>query len=322
MLDEWQESTGSTDEDGLIAHLAELVDAPAAQVLRGIGDDAALLAPDLVWTVDTQIEGVHFRRDWASPGDVGWKALAVNLSDLAAMGAEPVAALVSVVLGPEGDAGLGGIYAGLGACARTYGCPIAGGDVARGHGLALTITVLGRVPSPPPGRDGARPGDVVAVTGTLGGAAAGIAVLADPSLAGVTGAAAAVARQRRPHPRLDDGRALARVAHAMMDLSDGIATDARRIARRSGACLRIDLDALPVDDAVRAVAAARGAAPGALAAGGGEDYELLVVLDPADVSTAGVPLTVVGAVEDGPAEVVLTGEGADGAVAGWDHVRR
>ncbi len=320
-MDGWQDAVGAPDEDALIAHLAELVDAPAPGVIRGIGDDAALLAPDLVWTVDTQIEDVHFRRDWAAPEDVGWKALAVNLSDLAAMGATPVAALVSVVLGPDGDTGLGGVYAGLGACARTYGCPIAGGDVARGHGLALTVTVLGRAAAPP-GRDGARPGDVVAVTGALGAAAAGLAVLADPALADLDGAEAAVARHRRPHPRLDDGRALARVAHAMMDLSDGIATDARRIARRSGARLRIDLDALPVDAAVRGVAAAHGVAPGVLAASGGEDYELLVVLDPAEVATCGVPLTVVGVVEDGPADVVLTGVGADGDVAGWDHLRR
>jgi thiamine-monophosphate kinase len=322
MADEpgWGEGAAHPDEDALIAHLAALVDGPAAGVLRGIGDDAALLAPDLVWTVDTQVEGSHFRRDWSSPADVGWKALAVGLSDLAAMGAQPLAALVSAIV-PDGDASdLEPVYAGLGACARTYGCPVAGGDVASGPGLALSVGVLGRVATAPPGRDGARPGDVIAVTGTLGEAAAGLAALRDPDLAALAGVDGCRARLRRPHPRLGEGAALAAVAHALMDASDGLARDLPRIARRSGVALAVDLDALPVHDPVRAVAERLGTAPGAFAATGGEDYELIAVLDPGQVAGCGVPLTVIGEVVDGPAEVRWRGAGSEAALRGWDHL--
>lgn len=318
----WGEGTAHPDEDALIAHLAALVDGPAPGVLRGIGDDAALIAPDLVWTVDTQVEGSHFRRDWSSPADVGWKALAVNLSDLAAMGAQPVAALVSAIV-PDGDASdLEPIYAGLGACARTYGCAVAGGDVASGPGLALSIGVLGRVASPPPGRDGARPGDVIAVTGALGEPAAGLAALRDPALQAIAGVESCVARLRRPHPRLAEGAALARVAHALMDVSDGLARDLPRIARRSGVAIAADLDMLPVHAPVRDVAARLEVEPGVLAATGGEDYELVVAMDPAEVAGCGVPLTVVGEVAAGAAGVAWRGAGADAGLAGWDHLAR
>ena len=316
----WGEGAAHRDEDALIARLAELVDAPADGVLRGIGDDAALLAPDLVWTVDTQVEGVHFDRATSSPADVGWKALAVNLSDLAAMGATPVAALVSAILGPGDDAELEAVYTGLGACARTYDCAIAGGDVARGDALALSVSVLGRA-ADPPGRGGARPGDVLAVTGTLGESAAGLAILRDAALAGLPGADECVERHRRPHPRLAEGRVLAAHAHAMMDLSDGLATDLPRLARRSGVRLEVDLDALPLHDDVRAIAAALGVEPGVLAATGGEDYELVVALPADAVAACGVPLTVIGAVREGPAGLHVTGAGADAALRGWDHLR-
>ena len=301
-------------------HLALLVGRPAPGIVRGMGDDAALVAPDLVWTVDAQVDGVHFRRDWSSPEDVGWKALSVNLSDLAAMGATPVGALVSLIFG-EGDAtSVEPIYAGLEACSRLYDCPIIGGDVARGPGLALSISVLGRAASAPPGRDGARPGDVIAVTGTLGEAAAGLLALRDPALGALEGAEACVERQRRPHPRMHEGVALAQVAHAMMDISDGIATDLRRMARRSSVGITVDLDVLPMHSAVRRIADHSGVEPSALAATGGEDYELAVALDPFAVATCGVPLTVIGEVVDGPIGLTLRGVGADAALRGWDHL--
>ena len=310
----WGEGTAHADEDALVARLAELVDAPAPGVLRGIGDDAALLAPDLAWTVDTQVEGVHFDRATASPADVGWKALAVNLSDLAAMGAAPLAALVSVLVGPGDDAELEAIYSGLGACARLHGCAIAGGDVARADRLALSVSVLGRTVGAP-GRDGARAGDIIAVTGDLGASAAGLAVLRDPALADLPGADACVHRHRRPHPRLAEGAALAPFAHAMMDVSDGLATDLPRLARRSGVAIDIDLDALPVREETAVIARAAGVDPAELAATGGEDYELVVALPPdADVGA----LTVIGTVSAGSG---VRFAGAEGALRGWDHLR-
>ena len=316
----WGEGASHGDEDALVARLAALVDIPSEDVLQGIGDDTALLAPDLAWTVDTQVEGVHFDRATSAPADVGWKALAVCLSDLAAAGATPLGALVSLILGEGDDAELEAIYAGIGACARTHGCAIAGGDVARGPGLALSVSALGRT-ARQPGRAGARPGDLLAVTGDLGASAAGLAALRSPALAALPGAAACIARHRRPQPRLEDGARLARCATAMMDVSDGLAADLPRLARRSGVALIVDLDALPLLDDVRGIAAALGVEAGVLAVTGGEDYELVVALPAAALGEVDVRLTVIGRVEEGPAGVRFEGRGADAALRGWDHLR-
>ncbi|MBM3680511.1 MAG: thiamine-phosphate kinase [Actinobacteria bacterium] len=319
---DWGEGAPHADEDDLMRALADIVGGEAHGASGGIGDDAAVIVPDLIWTVDAQVDGVHFRRDLSSPADVGWKALAVSVSDCAAMGATPVGALVSLVIA-EGDVtSLEPIYVGLAECAEAYGCPVAGGDVARGPGLVLAVSVLGRTPVPAPGRGGARPGDLVVVTGDLGVSAAGLAALVDPALGDVPGVDACVERHRRPQPRLAEGAALARVARVMMDVSDGLATDLPRIARRSGVTLEADLDALPVPAPVRAVAARIGSESGAFAASGGEDYELVAVLDPADVAGCGVPLTVIGEVVAGPAEVRWRGAGSDAALRGWDHLAR
>lgn len=316
----WGGGEPAGGEDELVERLRAILGEPAAGVLRGIGDDAALLAPDLAWTVDTCVDGRHFDRASAAPADVGWKALAVNLSDLAAMGAEPVGALVSLLLGPGDETSVEAIYEGLAACAAAHACPVVGGDVARAHGLALSVGALGRVAGSPPGRDGARPGHVLAVTGSLGAAAAGLAALREPALAAVDGIGACIDRQRRPVPRLAEGRALASVASAMMDVSDGLASDLPRIALRSGVGLEVDLDALPVDEATRRVADLRGEPAGVLAATGGEDYELVVALDPAAVAGCGVPLTVIGEVVAGPSAVRFRGAGSDRALRGWDHL--
>jgi thiamine-monophosphate kinase len=315
----WGEGAPHASEDDLIDRLAELVPTAAEGLLLGIGHDAALVGPDLVWTVDTQVEGVHFDRATSAPADVGWKALAVNLSDLAAMGAVPLAALVSVIVGEGDDAELEAIYTGLGACAGFYDCAVAGGDIARGPGLALSISVLGRS-SHPPGRGHARPGDVLAVTGTLGESAAGLAVLRDGSLRDLPGADECVERHRRPHPRLDEGALLAPHAHAMMDISDGLATDLPRLARSSDVALVVDLDALPLHEDVRLIAETLRRVPGAFAAPGGAAYELVVSLPAAAITACGVPLTVIGRVEAGPPGVRFTGAGADEALRGWDHL--
>ena len=303
----------------LIRRIAEVVGRRGPGVDVGVGDDAAVLG-DLVATVDALVEDVHFRLQTTGLEDLGWKALAVNVSDLAAMGARPLGALVALIAPPsvDGDA-VAELYRGLEACARAFGCPVVGGDISRGPVLTLAVTALGRSDAPAL-RDGARPGDVLAVTGPLGGSGAGLAVLEGRVDLPAALAEAVVRRHRRPQPRLAEGQALAGRVHAMLDVSDGVASDALRIAEASGATSVVDLDALPLDTGVAEAAAALGLAPGVLAATGGEDYELLVALPPDAVASAGVALHVIGRVEAGPAAVRFEGAGARDDLAGWDHL--
>jgi thiamine-monophosphate kinase len=171
-------------------------------------------------------------------------------------------------------------------------------------------------------RSTARPGDVLAVTGALGGSAVGLALLEGELHLPAALADDPIRRHRRPQPRLAEGRALAGVVQAMMDVSDGVASDAWRIAEASELTVVVDLDELPLDHGVPEAAAALGVPPGAFAACGGEDYELLVAIDPAKLRAAPVPLHPIGRVEAGPAAVRFTGEGARPDLAGWKHERR
>jgi len=264
--------------------------------------------PFAVTSVDAMVEGVHFRLDWASPADVGHRALAAALSDLAAMGADPGEAYVALAV-PErfGDDAVLELARGMGALAERTGTTIAGGDLVRAPVLMVSVTVVGWAESEDAlvGRGGARAGDLVGVTGTLGGAAAAMAALErgeDPSGAGA---------YLRPEPRLAEGRALAAVGvSAMIDLSDGVAGDAAHVGRRSGACLRIDLELLPC-------------APGASveqAAAGGEDFELLACVPPAAVEHVR-GLTWIGEVVDGPPGAAFSRAGAAVDLRGYDHFR-
>jgi thiamine-monophosphate kinase len=293
-------------------------------VVVGVGDDAAALAPPrgelLVATADAVVEGVHFDRRFP-PRDVGWKALAVNLSDLAAMGARPLWALVALGV-PRGTrpARMVAIARGLGACARRHRIAIAGGNVTRAEELSLTVTALG---SARPGRllrAGARAGDVVVVSGTVGDAALGLAPGAPPAL---------VRRQRRPEPRLALGRALAGIATAAIDVSDGLAQDLAHLCRASGVGARVSLPSLPLSPAYRRVA--RGLPdPWAPALGGGEDYELCATVPPARVGAAlraarrtGTRLAMVGAIVPGRGVVLEEGDGAlHTPPHGHDHLAR
>jgi thiamine-monophosphate kinase len=304
--------------------------------LLGIGDDAALLRIDgtAVATQDLLVEGVHFRRATIDPRDLGHKALAVNLSDLAAMGAEPVAALVGLCLPPDAPAAedLDALYDGMEALAGRHGVTLAGGDVTAGPALVLAVTALGRArPGVPPlRRSGGRPGDLLCVTGALGAAAAGLLLLEDPDLGDGLDpdvGEALRAAHRRPEPRVAAGRALAEGgAHAMIDLSDGLALDALRVARACGLAARVELAALPLADGVAEVAAAAGRDAALLGAAGGEDYELLAAVPPERLdalrAAAGVPLTPVGRLEPGaPAIVAVDAGGREVPLAGlgWEH---
>ncbi|MFP5357814.1 MAG: thiamine-phosphate kinase [Gammaproteobacteria bacterium] len=295
------------DEFALIRRYFEPLGRPRPEVRLGIGDDAALLAlppgSELCITTDTLVAGRHFAAD-AAAADVGWKALAVNLSDLAAMGAAPLAYTLALTL-PEADkTWLQGLAAGLDELAAQHDLALIGGDTTRGP-LSLTLTAFGAVPAGRAlRRQGAREGDLVCVTGTLG----------DAALALQLGAQAPPAlRQRlhRPQPRLAAGQALRELASAGLDLSDGLAGDLAHLCRASGVGASVRADLLPTSAAFAAAAPA--ARHLALQAQGGDDYELCLTLPPERVEAAtaacGLPLTVIGRITREPGVRFCTAAG-------------
>ncbi len=318
----------SLGEFGLIERLAKGLAAEGAQprvgeVVLAVGDDAAVLRlpseSELVATIDALVEGVHFRRDWSRPEDLGWKALAVNVSDLGGMGARPVAALLTLAL-PEDTPvkWVDTLYRGLRECSAAYGCPVVGGDTVRSRsGVILSIAALGAVPTGKAVmRGGARVGDLVCVTGTLGDSGAGLALLerGEPVAKDLRGP---VEWHVRPRPPVEAGAVLAEagLASAMMDLSDGVASDLGHIARRSGVGVEVEVERLPISDAARQAAFLLGTDPARWALFGGEDYQLLFTVPPerfADVSpalgTLGVTATIVGRITRGGL-TLITGDG-------------
>lgn len=273
-------------EAEFIAHLRRMPLHPGA---HGLVDDSAVIdTGPLVVTTDTLVEGVHFLPD-DPPGDVAWKLVATNLSDLAAKGALVEGVLLNYPLGDDGwdEAFL----AGLSAVLIRFDARLIGGDTVSLRGpRVLTLTALGRDAAAPV-RSGAKPGDMLWVTGTIGDARLGLAIAM-----GADGPEGLRDAYRRPQPRLDEGRALGPIVHAMMDVSDGLLIDAARMAAASGLAVAIDLDAVPLSPAARAYAGED--RPTRLAAAtAGDDYELLFALPPEGVPP--VPATRIGHFRNG-----------------------
>jgi thiamine-monophosphate kinase len=332
-----------SSEDALVRAIRELTARAGvgSGVSVGIGDDCAVLTPtagtSLLATTDLLLEDVHFRRRWAEPADIGWKSLAVNLSDIAAMGGRPRWALVALAC-PEDttDDEIAAFYEGALALARDHAVAIVGGDTSSSPaGWFINITLLGEAVAPRL-RSTARPGDALAVTGALGRSAAGLAVLERGAApAGVEAAhlADVTAAHLRPRPRVAEGVWLGAAGGvtAMMDVSDGVGIDLPRLLEASAAGARVDVDRLPIDAATRAVAAALGADATAWATGGGEDYELLLACAPEALprlqrglrEACGTALTPIGEVVAGPAAARWTAGGREVAVArGFEHFTR
>ncbi len=294
------------------------------RVLLGIGDDAAVLEPPpgkrLLATVDAVFEGVHFDRR-APPEDVGWKALAVNLSDLAAMGARPLWALVALAVPPrESPARLARVGRGLSACARRHRVSLVGGNVSHARQLSVTVTALGAtVPGRALTRCRASPGEAILVSGTLGDAALGL----------LPGAATALRRrQLRPVPRLALGQALVGIATACIDVSDGLVQDLGHLCRASGVGASVRLAELPLSPAYQAATRGR-RDPWEPALAGGEDYELVATVPVGRVPRAlraarraGTRLSIIGSVVAGRGVRVARPEGGIYRVrhSGWDQI--
>jgi thiamine-monophosphate kinase len=264
-----------------LGELGLLAELERRGLISGVENDAADLGGGLVVTQDTLVEGVHFRLDWLSWRELGFRAAAVNISDLSASGAEPDALLVT--LAASGSVEAEDVYCFYEGIAEA-GVRVAGGDTTASGSVVVTVTAVGRS-ARVPGRSGAEPGDVLVVTGPLGAA----------------GAAFRAGGYVRPPVRTEEGKRLGASAHAMLDLSDGIGVDAGHLARRSGVRCVVDLDAVPL-------------APGAELAdlGFGEDYELLAaVADPGS-------LVAIGRVEPGQG-IELRLDGEPYALRGWEH---
>ncbi|HEU0276908.1 MAG TPA: thiamine-phosphate kinase [Rhodanobacteraceae bacterium] len=310
--------------------LIDLVDAQVGgarrDVVLGIGDDGAVLeVPEgqrLVACVDTMVAGVHFLPDTA-PADLGWKVLAVNLSDLAAMGAMPAWALLALTL-PRGDeAFVRGLAQGFGELARQHAVALVGGDTTQGP-LTLTVTALGWVARGTAiSRAGAQVGDRVFVTGTLGDAAGALTLLRQ---SGAAPSAALLARLQRPQPRIAAGLALRHLAGACIDVSDGLAADLGHICEASHVGAVLDADALPVSPAL--AAAFDAASCRRLALTGGDDYELCFTVAAARagdmaraLADAGCTVTPIGRIVAGSGVRAVDASGHDVPIEhpGWQH---
>jgi len=311
-------------EDQLITAIGRVLSGTGPDVLVPVGDDAAVVRAgtgDLVLTTDALVEGTHFDRAMSTPRDIGYKAIAVSLSDIAAMAGSPRYALCALNLSDDVDAGWAmELFGGMREASDEFACTLIGGNLARGSEVTVAIALTGEVaPGAAVRRSGAEPGDVVVVTGTLGGAAAGRR-LARRGAPWTEDELDAIRRHERPAPRVGEAPVLARNgATSMIDVSDGLTRDLVRICEASGVGVRLDLATVP-----RHAAAAEGEA-----LGGGEDYELLATM-PSAASAAdaageladvfATPLTSIGTIAvDGLETTDVAGETHPLEPSGWDH---
>jgi len=309
---------------------------PRSDAVRlAAGDDAAVIdASPLVISADLSFEGIHFRRDWITASEIGWRATAAALSDLAAMAARPIGVLVTFAASSDDASFAMDVMAGVSEAVTAVAAELLGGDVSRSPGpFVIDVIVVGQAAHPVT-RSGARPGDSVWVTGRLGGSAAAVAAWS----AGRAPHPDARRRFAHPVPRIGEARWLARAGalHALIDLSDGLAGDARHLAAASGVCVQLRLDRIPIDPSAAAQApsgksaATPLGAPLRLALGGGEDYELCFAApasfteEMAEVFRAefGIALTRVGSVVEGEGVVAVDENGRAHAldVSGYSHM--
>ncbi len=301
---------------------SNLPDAPE-EVIVGIGDDCAVIRlgdRDWVAAADMLVSGYHFEMAWSTPEDVGYKAVAVNVSDVAAMGSTPRFILVSGGAG-DSETTLRCMEGVMQACAEFDVFPL-GGDTTRAAALTIDVSILGELTAPPVLRSGARPGDLLAVTGELGASAAGLLALQkdyrEPDRL--------IQKHLRPEPRVAAGKIAARLGvSAMLDLSDGLATDAKRICEASGVGCRVELERLPISEDTREIAAMFNRRPEELAATGGEDYELLISAPEEVIIALGegleLPLTVIGSIVEDEDTIFLSNGNPVENLSGWDHFR-
>jgi thiamine-monophosphate kinase len=317
----YEQTVAAVGEFGVIAGVTAGRSQPAATLL-GPGDDAAVVAaPDgrVVVSTDVLVDGVHFRLDWSSADQVGRKAAAANLADIAAMGAVPTALLVGLACPPETPTHVvSGLADGLWAEAGAVGVGLVGGDLTAAPAMVVSVTALGSLEGRDPvTRAGARPGDRLALCGRIGWSAAGLAVLAR----GFRSPVAVVGAHRVPEPPYAAGPQAARAgATAMIDVSDGLLADLGHVARASGVLMDLNTERLPVPQRLVEVGAALGVEPLHWLLTGGEDHALAATFPPDAVLPEG--WTVIGSVEAGDPGVLVDGRVYSGGPAGWDHFAR